>query len=285
MRCNSFTLFFSFLLPLGALSANLPQQPAEKAAQRAAESWMRLIDTAKYSESWDQASQFLRTRIPKDTWTSRCASFAKRIEELGQLKSRELKQALFVESLPSVPGQQGVVLDYESSLSKLSSVSETLELVFEKDDVWRVANYEGLAIAARFAPKHEAESFPLVDPTTHPPNVETTVDLRQALRLKPIPPGSSNPNVETVDTKPIALNNPKPRYTDAARTNKVQGIVFTQLLIGADGNVKRVTVSRGLPDGLDEMAIQTAYQMRFKPAMKEGKPVAYWMSLQIDFTL
>ncbi|HSB09801.1 MAG TPA: energy transducer TonB [Blastocatellia bacterium] len=123
-----------------------------------------------------------------------------------------------------------------------------------------------------------------VSPQGVPPiSAETTIS--QAWRLEPIPPGSSNANAETVDTEPIALNNPKPRYTDTARLNKIQGTVFTLVLIGADGNVKRVTVTRGLPDGLDEMAIQTAFQMRFKPALKRGKPVAYRMSLQIDFTL
>lgn len=89
----------------------------------------------------------------------------------------------------------------------------------------------------------------------------------------------------SVDTKPIPLNNPKPQYTEEARKNKIQGNVTVRLLIGADGLVKQVKVTRGLPDGLDEQAIQTAYQMRFKPAMKGGNAVAYWMPVLIEFEL
>jgi protein TonB len=83
----------------------------------------------------------------------------------------------------------------------------------------------------------------------------------------------------------IQLNSPQPRYTEDARKNKIQGTVTARLLIGSDGVVKRVTITRGLPDGLDEQAIQAAYQLRFKPAMKGGQPVAYQMSVLIEFNL
>lgn len=97
--------------------------------------------------------------------------------------------------------------------------------------------------------------------------------------------GGSGGPATNVDAKPIPLNNPSPRYTEEARKNKIQGIVKVRVLIGADGSVKRVTVTRGLPDGLDEQAIQAAYQMRFKPAMKGGQPVAYLQAVDIEFNL
>jgi periplasmic protein TonB len=99
--------------------------------------------------------------------------------------------------------------------------------------------------------------------------------------------GGSNPNspATNVDQRPIPLNNPSPRYTEEARRNKIQGVVLARVLIGPDGSVKKVTISRGLPDGLDEQAIQAAYQLRFKPAMKGGQPVAFLQTVQIEFNL
>ena len=99
--------------------------------------------------------------------------------------------------------------------------------------------------------------------------------------------GGSNPNAPAtnVDQRPIPLNNPQPRYTEEARKNKIQGIVLARVLIGPDGSVKKVTITRGLPDGLDEQAIQAAYQLRFKPAMKGGQPVAFLQTVQIEFNL
>jgi TonB family protein len=96
--------------------------------------------------------------------------------------------------------------------------------------------------------------------------------------------GSSGP-ATAVDQRPVLLNNPSPRYTEEARKNKVQGTVTLRLLIGADGTVKQVRITRGLPDGLDEMAIAAAYQMRFRPAMKGGQPVSFWQTFQIEFNL
>jgi TonB family protein len=89
----------------------------------------------------------------------------------------------------------------------------------------------------------------------------------------------------SVDQGPVLLNNPQPRYTEEARKNKIQGTVLVRVLIGSDGQVKRVTVTRSLPDGLDEQAIQAAYQLRFKPAMKSGQPVSFWKAVAIEFNL
>ena len=99
--------------------------------------------------------------------------------------------------------------------------------------------------------------------------------------------GSRDPNIPatSVDQKPIALNSPQPRYTEEARRDKIQGVVLARVLVGPDGSVKRAIISRGLADGLSEQAIQAAYQLRFRPALKNGQPVAFWVAVQIEFNL
>ena len=88
-----------------------------------------------------------------------------------------------------------------------------------------------------------------------------------------------------VDSTPIPLNRPRPNYTEKARRNKVEGTVQMRVLVGADGSVKDVQVIAHLPDGLEEEAIRTMYQTRFKPAMKNGQPVEYWMQIAVEFNL
>lgn len=97
--------------------------------------------------------------------------------------------------------------------------------------------------------------------------------------------GSGGAPATNVDQQPVLLNMPQPRYTEEARKNKIQGTVLVRVLIGSDGQVKRVVVVRPLPDGLDEQAIQAAYQLRFKPAMKSGQPVSFWKPVAIEFNL
>ena len=95
-------------------------------------------------------------------------------------------------------------------------------------------------------------------------------------------PTTSTP---TVDTKPVRVRLPNPGYTEAARQNRTQGSVILRVLVGEDGNVHDVRVVRGLPDGLTDNAINAARRATFKPAMKDGQPVAYWVALEITFNI
>jgi len=89
-----------------------------------------------------------------------------------------------------------------------------------------------------------------------------------------------------VDERPVLLNKPRPMFTEEARRNKIQGVVRMKILIDVSGKVAEVVVTRGLPDGLDLQAIRAAYQMRFRPAMKNGSPVSFWLSnVEVEFNL
>lgn len=90
---------------------------------------------------------------------------------------------------------------------------------------------------------------------------------------------------EPVDLRPAALNRPRPNYTEEARKNKVQGTVRLRVLVGSDGAVKQARPLTPLPDGLTEEAIRAAQQMRFRPAMRNGRAVDYWIPVDIEFNL
>lgn len=101
--------------------------------------------------------------------------------------------------------------------------------------------------------------------------------------IKSAPTNTEPSAASSVDTKPRRLRGPMPQYTEAARANGTDGTVTLRVLVGEDGEVKQVRVMRGLPDGLNEQAIEAARQTKFKPAMKDGKPVPFWIVVQMDF--
>lgn len=88
-----------------------------------------------------------------------------------------------------------------------------------------------------------------------------------------------------VDTRPALLVSPKPLYTEEARKNKIQGVIRMRVLVSADGSVQQVRLTSHLPDGLDEQAIAAARKMRFRPAMRAGQPVAFWVPVEVEFNL
>lgn|GEM_PF-2507712 len=104
---------------------------------------------------------------------------------------------------------------------------------------------------------------------------------------EPSKPVEKDPNAPatSVDTRPVLLTHIAPRYTEVARKNQVQGSVTMRVLVGADGEVKQVRITRGLPDGLDEQAIAAVRQSKFKPATKDGQAVPFWLLLSVEFNL
>ncbi len=93
--------------------------------------------------------------------------------------------------------------------------------------------------------------------------------------------------VEPMNTalKPTILYRERAIYTDRARDEKVSGNVVLSVVFGADGKIRNIRVIRGLPFGLTDNAIQATLKIRFKPAMKDGKPVSVRGTLEFTFSL
>lgn len=88
-----------------------------------------------------------------------------------------------------------------------------------------------------------------------------------------------------VDVKAEITERQEPKYTREARRIGVQGIVSLKLLLLPDGKIDRIRVVRRLTYGLTENAILVACEIKFKPAMKAGQPVAQWVTVQYGFRL
>jgi len=92
-------------------------------------------------------------------------------------------------------------------------------------------------------------------------------------------------SAKEVDMRAVITAKPRPSYTKEARRNGVQGFVRLKVLLSARGKIARVRVVKGLPAGLTENGIRAACKMEFKPAMKDGQPVAQWLTAEYVFRL
>jgi protein TonB len=84
---------------------------------------------------------------------------------------------------------------------------------------------------------------------------------------------------------PTLLKEVKPEYPLSKRGSGIQGIVTLDCVVLPDGSVGDVRVARGLDPDLDQEAIRSMRQWRFKPGQKDGKPVPVQVSVEIAFTL
>ncbi|MDP9160101.1 MAG: energy transducer TonB [Acidobacteriota bacterium] len=81
------------------------------------------------------------------------------------------------------------------------------------------------------------------------------------------------------------LSKPTPVYTEEARKLRIEGEVLLEVVFEGSGRLRVVRLVRGLGHGLDEAAEQAAKDIRFKPAVRDGRPADSMGVLHIRFQL
>ncbi len=113
-------------------------------------------------------------------------------------------------------------------------------------------------------------------------------------RLSALPSANSQPgqpdyqrvfSVGNGVSAPVVIRKQEPEYTAAARAAGIQGTVVLAVVIRPDGTADTIRVVRSLDPGLDAKAIECARSFRFRPAQKDGQPVAVRATLEINFRL
>ena len=86
-------------------------------------------------------------------------------------------------------------------------------------------------------------------------------------------------------TNPVPIFTPEAEFSDEARRQKYEGVCEISIIVDAQGNPQSPRVFRALGMGLDEKAQAAVMRYRFKPAKKDGKPVAVRMTVIVNFLL
>lgn len=86
-------------------------------------------------------------------------------------------------------------------------------------------------------------------------------------------------------TPPKGVYTPNPEYSEKARKKKISGTVVVELVVTADGKVRDVKVTKSLEPSLDQQAIAAVQTWKFKPATKDGKPVAVHIHAEVTFRI
>lgn len=101
-----------------------------------------------------------------------------------------------------------------------------------------------------------------------------------------VEPQSATRHVDDSITPPRVLERTTPQYTTAARRERIEGVVILQLEIDRQGQVRKATVRKGLPEGLSDAAIESVRQWRFEPARDAaGNPIAVYYNITVHFRL
>lgn len=86
-----------------------------------------------------------------------------------------------------------------------------------------------------------------------------------------------------VDRAPVVTEQTSPDFPPAMRKGRVDGRVIVALIVAANGKPEQIQVEQATHPLFAEAALAAVRRWRFKPAIKNGQPVASSFSLPIEF--
>lgn len=85
------------------------------------------------------------------------------------------------------------------------------------------------------------------------------------------------------DVKPVPVKTPPPTYPLELKREGISGLVAVKVVIDVNGTISEATVSKSTDPRFDAAAIEAVKKWKFKPAQKDGAPVAIKMIIPIQF--
>jgi protein TonB len=140
----------------------------------------------------------------------------------------------------------------------------------------------------------EITSIQLVDPD--PALFQPPADYQLKEAIQPSPNPNTSGTYQGSVTGPKILHQPDPQYTQIARQQRITGVATVMCLINAQGNPENVHVIKSIADtvdskhraaalSLDQAAIDAVKKYKFKPATEDGKPVAVYLNVNVNFEI
>jgi hypothetical protein len=104
---KSASVLLSLILLASLCAVVQAQQKPEQLAQQSSDAWLALVDSGKYADSWQEASQFFKAAVTKEQWQSALRGSR---DPLGKMLSRKLKSATYSKTQPGAPDGEYVVI-------------------------------------------------------------------------------------------------------------------------------------------------------------------------------
>jgi TonB family protein len=140
-------------------------------------------------------------------------------------------------------------------------------------------------------------STAIADRQTAPPQIDAGRQQEQKTPSRPNPDIFGIYHAGDGVTEPKLIYSVVPEFSDRARKRKLSGSIILQLIVGADGHVEKVQITKSASDGLtnkkdrkaaltlDQKAVEAASQYRFQPGTFQGRPVMAETPIKMHFQI
>jgi opacity protein-like surface antigen len=126
-------LVLGLFLSLSAVAAADQSQQVTDAAK----SWLLLIDTGQYDQSWNESSKLFQGHVTDAQWTAQVKAVR---DSLGPVETRNAPAVRFATSLPGVPDGQYALLQFHTKFAHKADAIESITMMMD-GDTWKLAGY------------------------------------------------------------------------------------------------------------------------------------------------
>jgi TonB family protein len=234
--------------------------------------------------------------------------------EAEKARTEELRQQLDKQQRGAAGGARQVATEEGQRLQRELAAREA-EQTRKEEELAKVRQQQQAELVKASGPGLAPASVPPVQPTTLAaapaqvsmaptlPVVTPTAAPVPAMAVPAVPTPVSNVplangfgtsvregdlvDLTEVDVTPQTLVETKVTLPSALARTPLSGYVILNVLVNEKGGVDDVTVLREFSPptpGVDKACIDAVKKNRYKPAMKDGKPVKTWMTVKMTFT-
>jgi hypothetical protein len=136
IRIGGISLAAACLLasPTGLPAQDSPQEEALEAAR----SWVALVDSEEYRESWDEAARSFQASVTPEAWSAQLSAGR---AQVGAVEERGDPRVEAMVDPPGAPPGEYVQVIFRSRYSGAGYLMENVVLTREEDRGWRVVGY------------------------------------------------------------------------------------------------------------------------------------------------
>ena len=123
---------------LAGTGAQAQEEIDVRPASAAAESWLELVDTGRFGESWERGAATFKSAITRVAWETGVQQARGMV---GGLVKRKIRSARHAFTLPNAPEGEYVVIQNDVAFENRPLAAETVTMMKQADGSWRVAGY------------------------------------------------------------------------------------------------------------------------------------------------
>ena len=138
-RIHAFLILISLVIIFYPQFSRKPDQQRIDDSTIVAMNFLDRVDSGHYDQSWQGAADYLKNQVPLNDWITKLK--AVRTAAGKNLERMEERNFYSKEQKDGLPEGEYMVYIFASKFENQAEVTETVTVMLEKDDVWRVAGY------------------------------------------------------------------------------------------------------------------------------------------------